>query len=109
MSKETSTTKVKKSLPIKEACFMLVGVIIGIVISYGLFASAIKEAANDIEVSTTAEEEQSNEDTTVDSDNEDATNENETSVDETEETTDESTETETTSENTADESGTTTE
>lgn len=98
MSKETNTPEVKKSLPIKEVCLVLVGIILGIVISYGLFASAVKEAANNIEISTTAED-KSAEGATVDSETETTTNENATSEDETEDPTDESNEAETTSEN----------
>lgn len=85
MSKENTTVEEgkKKPLPIKEACLVVAGIIIGIIISYGLFTSAIKDAANEakIEVTTSnVETTEKVEDTTAEKkEDETSTKEDETS------------------------------
>lgn len=47
-----------RKFPLRELCFLLSGLIIGIAISFGIFTSAVKDAANDIIIENTTSEDE---------------------------------------------------
>lgn len=55
MNKENTTVEEgKKKFPVREISLVLAGIIVGIVISYGLFASAVKGAVDDVKTEQTS-------------------------------------------------------